>query len=347
MFVQKVKESFKGILMEPNNSSTAVLQPEPGTQKACVYLPHRTMNTETPTVKEVQWTDDAIRWQGGLHGDLRDEQSNANDDRDNGCMVDPFADPDPTELQTYQFVVPSFDGLGIRSCDSGSCDAAAGAADKDKGTKIEVTIRGYKTGADAVWKSTGLTLWKASLYLCQYQVENPHLFQGRVLELGAGLGLNGILGWKMMCAFPSESAGDYENSVCITDGDSDTLVHLRENIQRNKSAKCNATIPAVSCHQLLWGADTSRTFLTHIAHKKYQTILASDIIYAPSIIEPLWETIQALLEPKGVFVMAFAKRKVPVSIELVLESAKQHEFRYELMREDLEEGIWVYIFQFV
>jgi hypothetical protein len=50
-----------------------------------------------------------------------------------------------------------------------------------------------------------------------------------------------------------------------------------------------------------------------------------------------------LLEPKGVFVMAFAKRKVPVSIELVLESAKQHEFRYELMREDLEEGIWVYI----
>jgi hypothetical protein len=245
MFVQKVKESFKGILMEPNNSSTAVLQPEPGTQKACVYLPHRTMNTETPTVKEVQWTDDAIRWQGGLHGDLRDEQSNANDDRDNECMVDPFADPDPTELQTYQFVVPSFDGLGIRSCDSGSCDAAAGAADKDEGTKIEVTIRGYKTGADAVWKSTGLTLWKASLYLCQYQVENPHLFQGRVLELGAGLGLNGILGWKMMCAFPSESAGDYENSVCITDGDSDTLVHLRENIQRNKSAKCNATIPAV------------------------------------------------------------------------------------------------------
>eukprot|EP00804_Cyclotella_cryptica_P030592 CCRYP_020006-RB/>CCRYP_020006-RB protein AED:0.37 eAED:0.37 QI:0/0/0/1/0/0/3/0/177 len=176
---------------------------------------------------------------------------------------------------------------------------------------MEVVIRGYKTNADEVWKSTGLTLWKASHYLCQYQVEHAHtLFRGkRVLELGAGLGLNGILAWKIIL----------DNCVCITDGDSDALVHLRQNIQRNRTENSNDHV-RVSCHQLLWGAST--------------------------IIAPLWETIQTLLDRQGVFVMAFARRKVPVSIELVLKQAERFGFGYELAKEDMEEGIWVYTFKF-
>jgi predicted nicotinamide N-methyase len=292
-------------------------------------------------MQEVKWTDDAIRWQGGLDGDTSSQRNKDEDESstdEGGCMVDPFADPDPTELQTFRFVIPS--------------NPSADAEEQSQLNHIEVSIQGYKTGADAVWKSTGLTLWRASHYLCQYQVEHPQLFAGNVLELGAGLGLNGILGWKIMCqyynaSYPKESN---HNSVCITDGDSDALVHLRENIQRNRmnsSSSCDNDTPEITCHQLLWGLSTSQTFLNHVArNKKYNTIIASDVIYAPSIVEPLWETIQTLLDNDGVFVMAFARRKVPVSIELVLESAEGHGFRYELVKEDKEEGIWVYLFRF-
>ena len=343
---------------------TYSIQPQPSITASLLLMPlldattllidtrskdaHRNMSDE---IKEVPWTDDAIRWQGGLDGDMPNNNKQTNNDtddnsEDNGCMVDPFADPDPTELQTFRFSISS-----VPSDD----DNTPSISGDSQAIPIDVTIRGYKTGADAVWKSTGLTLWKASHYLCQYQVEKAsELFQNkRVLELGAGLGLNGILGWKIMCYLESASrvvTDDHhhflESSMCITDGDSDALVHLRENIQRNQSTSCK-TKSEVSCHQLLWGSSNSQTFLTQIAkNQKYGTILASDIIYAPSIIQPLWETIQTLLDREGVFVMAFARRKVPVSIELVLEEATKFGFDYELVKEDQEEGIWVYTFRF-
>ena len=88
----------------------------------------------------------------------------------------------------------------------------------------------------------------------------------------------------------------------------------------------------------------------------YDVIIASDIIYSPVIVEPLWETVETLLikpnvdsgkEEGGVFVMAFARRKVPVSIEMVCEKAVENGFTYEIVKEDEEEGIWVYTFRYV
>lgn len=168
-----------------------------------------------------------------------------------------------------------------------------------------------------------------------------------MLELGAGLGLNGILAWRSTCSSSN-------SNVCITDGDSDALVHLRDNVERNRGSS-DGDVDKVSCHQLIWGKQSSEKFLTQIANDQtYDVILASDIIYSSVIVEPLWETITTLLKKPsegcgeaGVFVMAYARRKqVPVSIELVLEAAVQHGFVYELVKEDDEDGIWVYSFRF-
>ena len=201
-----------------------------------------------------------------------------------------------------------------------------------------------------MWKSTGLTLWRASDYLCQYQMDNLHLFQNKyILEIGAGLGLNGILAWR---------ASSSNSEVCITDGDSDALVHLRDNVDRNRNTDSedgndDSNVGKVSCKQLIWGKDTSEKFLIDIAKDQtYDVILASDIIYSPVIVEPLWETIQTLLkrprngEDGGVFVMAYARRKVPVSIELVCERGEEAGFIHEMVKEDKEEGIWVYTFRY-
>lgn len=160
-----------------------------------------------------------------------------------------------------------------------------------------------------------------------------------VCQLGAGLGLNGILIWKM----------EIGSTVCITDGDTQALIHIRENIKMNhKGGDENRISPLCSSHQLIWGKETSSKFLEHFAHgKSYDILIASDIIYAECIIQPLWETVKTLLShPNGLFVMAFARRKVPISIDFVLESATNNGFAYEMAKEDKEEGIWVYKFHF-
>ncbi|KAL7434788.1 hypothetical protein ACHAXM_004264 [Skeletonema potamos] len=374
-------------------------------------------NTQTTThekaviEKEVVWRDDLIRWEGGLHGDITTKKKTTtktkkkstssvqedDDDDDNSSsssssdgqsyLIDPFADPDPFEMFNLDFVVPNNNNNIYHHHDEGQVvDNTNNNILRTTTTKISLQIKGYKTNAEQIWQSTGLTLWRASHYLCEYQIiqhssHSNKLFTGtktRILELGAGLGLNGILAWRLMLLLGNnniETFGGQE--VCITDGDIDALVHLRENVERNRprsnsnssndnhnnsnnneEATSNNNCK-VTCHQLIWGKESSQKFLSQIAkNRKYNVILASDIIYSAVIVEPLWETVQTLLLEKendddneeggggGVFVMAFARRKVPVSIDMVLEKAVELGFRYDLVKEDLEDGIWVYEFRF-
>ena len=302
-------------------------------------LPHHTRKMDG----EIQWTDDSIRWDGGLRVKTNDERldeeekgsSYSSDEED--YVVDPFKDANPFTLFSFHFEKTSPAAVIIDDATSNNVVV------EDDERFINIQIRGYKTDADEVWQSTGLTLWRASDYLARYQMENLHLFHNkRILELGAGLGLNGILAWR-------STASSSDTHVCITDGDSDALVHLRENLKRNITVDDdNEIINKVSCHQLIWGQVSSETFLAQVANKqKFDVIIASDIIYSAIIVEPLFHTIKTLLKEKdGVFIMAYARREVPVSIEMVLKVAVQRGFLYELVKKNDEEGIWVYAFRF-
>jgi len=261
------------------------------------------------TEDEIVWTDDMIRWD-----DVKPKSKDESDEEEE-AMFNPFKDPDPIKTFTYRFPRPILH------------------KDKDGGF-IEVQLQGYLSDADEVWQSTGVTLWRAATFLCEFMMKNVDLFQNKSsLELGAGLGLNGILAHLMTS----------EGSTCLTDGDTDALIHLRENVKMNRVKE---RIDDITCHQLLWGSETSEKFLEKNSRgQKFDILLASDIIYVKSIIAPLWETVQTLLTKKnGVFVMAFAKRRVPVSIEFVLQSAEEAGFTHELVSEH-HEGIWVYLFR--
>lgn len=110
---------------------------------------------------ETRWTDDSIRWPD-------DPPKTYESDEEETGFMDPFKDPDPFQLFEFKF-----DRHGRKS----------GTAD-DADRYIDLKIRGYKEEADEIWQSTGLTLWRASDYLCEYQVMHPELFQGkRVLEV--------------------------------------------------------------------------------------------------------------------------------------------------------------------
>ena len=152
----------------------------------------------------------------------------------------------------------------------------------------------------------------------------------------------------------------------ITDGDSDAMVELRKNIavnqiqneERSNNTKGHHTLSAA---QLIWGLESSRAFLERTS--QFSIIIASDVIYAAIVIDPLYATIQTLLEkPHSEFWMAFAVRKVPVTIEFVLEKAKEYGFQYELVDQqnddncDILDGVegnpetgpvFIYVFRWV
>lgn len=260
----------------------------------------REQQTKSAAVeKETPWTDDSIRW-------TKEELQNHQDkqEHDEQVAADIFRDANP--MDTFCFSLPN--GLSIE-------------------------IKGYKSDSDEIWTSTGLTLWKASEHLCRYLVTHSERLLLRedlqILELGAGLGLVGIVASHLAVQ---------NSTVCLTDGDTNALKHVRANAEQN-SPPNNTT---VSCHQLLWGHDTATSFQEKHG-ERFDLILASDILYASCVIEPLWQTVRALLTREGVFVMAFATRKVKVTIHDFIAAAKEH-FVHKCVDQNDEEGVFVYEF---
>jgi hypothetical protein len=114
----------------------------------------------------IRWTDDSIRWT-----DTTNRQTNTNQLDDDGADVNPdemgganlFKDPDPSDTFSFRFNI-------------------------DVNEVIEIELRGYKENADEIWKSTGLTLWRASEHLCDYMLTRADQLKGkRILEVCWGL----------------------------------------------------------------------------------------------------------------------------------------------------------------
>jgi hypothetical protein len=113
------------------------------------------MVTEDNHDEETRWTDDQIR-------DLANNSTNTatNDVEDQALFLDPFRDPDPTQTFSFQFQV-------------------------NDTVLINIELKGYKKDSDPVWKSTGLTLWRASEHLCHYMLRNKRLLDDkqRIIEV--------------------------------------------------------------------------------------------------------------------------------------------------------------------
>ena len=144
----------------------------------------------------------------------------------------------------------------------------------------------------------------------------------RVLELGAGLGLCGIL------------ASHWEaTQVVLTDGDTDALAGLRTNVTQNAATyRC----PSVRTAQLVWGEGLDD--FTHTYGSTFDSILGADIIYVEEILQPLWATVDRLLSAEGVFLLAYARRNV--SMDLVLAQATARDFLWETPAD--AEGVYLF-----
>ena len=331
-------------------------------------------NLQSPPTEEdevvVEWTDACIRWtEDDLEPHMRPSWSNKNknkvkvnhkdsgesddDEEEEGGFLDPFADPNPVQEFTFKY------NTDARMEKEENQEDETTTSRSTSVHSVHVTVQGFKADSDETWESTGLTLWKATHTLNDYILKHYRKWVGcSILELGAGLGVCGILTAKLIIADQlssssssstttiASSAAETEieptttTTICLTDGDTQALALLRENVKRNDCTRTTTRTKTTSTtvRQLLWGRENAQQFATTApaaaaggaegSPLSYHIILASDIIYAPQVLVPLWETIQVLLAQDGTFILAFAKRKVPVQVQDVLRTANEYGFDY-------------------
>lgn len=216
-----------------------------------------------------------------------------------------FDDPDPLDVFEHEF------------CLNGGTESES---------RIAIAVEGYKAENGQQLNSTGLTLWRAAPLLCEFLTQNVNKYiSGKyVLELGAGLGLCGILAGSLGAA-----------SVYMTDGDSDSLSRMRQNVARNKQIITKGC-GTIHCKQLRWGRHLTE-FKKHCAlptpNGKFDVIMGSDIIYTQDILDPLFKTVDFLLKDNsndvnGFFLLAYARRNV--KIDYVFETAEKYGFQWTM-----------------
>ncbi|KAH9109385.1 hypothetical protein LEN26_004177 [Aphanomyces euteiches] len=189
------------------------------------------------------------------------------------------------------------------------------------GDDIAIHLNGLRRDIGQTLNSTGLTLWRAGDFLSDFMFRERELFADkRVLELGSGLGLCGILAHHLGA------------KVLITDGDKESMVLLVENCKLNglDTNKC--------CQELLWGEN-----LTPETQGTFDVLIGADIIYEKEYVQPLFVTASHFLarsSPANVFYLAYTKRNV--SIDYVLSCATNVGFTWKAPTTD--EGIYEFTF---
>jgi len=227
-------------------------------------------------------------------------EGESNDTSTECAMKDLFADPDPYDVFVKTFLLPD---------------------------EVTITLHGMKAENGQTLDSTGLTLWKASHEMCSFLTCHSNLVkQKTVLELGAGLGLCGILCHHLEAA-----------NVVLTDGDTNTLTNMRNNVTNNITATSRSSTLKISCHQLRWGRNLD-CFRRQFG--QFDVITASDVIYVDEVVEPLLDTVVELLCESGVFLLGFVKRNV--RMDYVLECAKDRGMTWTCPTSDDGEGIFIF-----
>ncbi|CAG9318914.1 unnamed protein product [Blepharisma stoltei] len=170
---------------------------------------------------------------------------------------------------------------------------------------------------------TGQILWPGAIALSNYFINHSECISGKeVIELGAGSGFCGLV------------ASRFCSKIVFTDG-IDVVVNL---LEKNKQfSTCNAEVCKID-----WDEENNLACLEekHLPIK-YSIIIGAECIYGIHSIEPLFRTVEKLLENDGRFILCYVVRARNVYEEL-LKISEAKGFARELLQNDKN----IYIFSF-
>ena len=119
-----------------------------------------------------------------------------------------------------------------------------------------------------------------------------------------------------MCAILLDKLG-IASLVVVTDGDDDTMKLMHSNMLETSSSD------ALLAEKLYWGkfSPSLQSFQARFPNR-FDVLIAADVIYEELQVQPLIETVSQLLHnPDGEFILAFARRNVPIDKVLVAADA--------------------------
>lgn len=196
----------------------------------------------------------------------------------------------------------------------------------DSESEKEVVIRTTSFGCGKL----GHQIWPSSIALCMYLMQHPEIVENKsVLELGAGCGLPSVLLRDLVGATSVVATDFWKEDIDWTSSDESRLIpdhwhgmNLKYNVQDK-----NAHVRMLDWHDL----DSLKSI-----QSKYQTdvVIGSDLIYYESDVEPLWQTLEYLLEDVVEEVILFSPlahnlRKALPTFRTLLQH-KASEGRYEV-----------------
>jgi SAM-dependent methyltransferase len=128
----------------------------------------------------------------------------------------------------------------------------------------------------------------------------------RICELGAGLGIPGLI------------AAEFAAAVELTDNNMLVVSRLAESVSLNQDRLLHAE---VSASELSWGLEN----LPQARHGLFDAVIGSDLVYSCESVALLLSTADALLKPGGTFVLSYISRWLAVD-EAFARNAESHGF---------------------
>lgn len=172
-----------------------------------------------------------------------------------------------------------------------------------KPNKNGISVVVEQDPAGACGQHTGGIVWETAYLLANYLLSRKKKL-GKVLEVGAGCGMLGLV----------LAASGGTKQVVLTETDS-VMKNLMENIERNDSTAKGAT----GC-QLDWTHVERDAEIASIQPHSFHTIVGTDVIFSPSLVEPLLHTLQ-YMSRKDTIVYLCLQVRCPDSHRLLLEKA--------------------------
>ncbi|CAM6093615.1 unnamed protein product [Calypogeia fissa] len=160
---------------------------------------------------------------------------------------------------------------------------------------------------------TGQLVWPGAELLAEYLLHNQSLLRGAsVLELGAGLGVTGLL-----CA-------RYCEHVVLTDYHDTVLKVMQMNVDHQISTSALQS-PNVEVQKLEWGCDDHMNSVLKKHDKGFDLIIGADICYQESFLPSLMTTIRHLLRQeraRSSAILGYVSRFTSMDVAVIREASK-------------------------
>lgn len=155
------------------------------------------------------------------------------------------------------------------------------------------TIETYEDGATVTRGTTGLKTWEASLSLAAFVASNPDLLnktlEPTILELGCGSGFLSLVAAHVVKRNKAR--------LVLTDLDGEVLQRAQEAVEVNDVPNnVEMCVEPLDWVEVQHDDDRACKFLNEL---RADLILAADIVFDPSLIEPLCATLNRLMRGHG------------------------------------------------